>query len=222
MFNGCTAVTEVNIPASVTTLKNLTFANCTNINRVTVNSATAPTGYAVNEGVMRSLEAIPNTNPVEYRLGPSSDPFAAVNANHMTLTFANDAVDGYKSYRGGSEATVQNNAFRRLLTKTLDEVATSYDVAGQMHADVVLKRTMVEGWNTVALPFGVKSGDADARDRDGITAAGVYQKAFNGDVAENNNFMIAAYRGIEEDVFKFLKYSSYTTDPLDEFEPLRT
>ena len=220
VFNGCTAVTEVNIPASVTTLKNLTFANCTNINRVTVNSATAPTGYAVNEGVMRSLEAIPNTNPVEYRLGPSSDPFAAVNANHMTLTFANDAVDGYKSYRGGSEATVQNNAFRRLLTKTLDEVATSYDVAGQMHADVVLKRTMVEGWNTVALPFGVKSGDADARDRDGITAAGVYQKAFNGDVAENNNFMIAAYRGIEEDVFKFLKYSSYTTDPLDEFEPL--
>ena len=220
VFNGCTAVTEVNIPASVTTLKNLTFANCTNINRVTVNSATAPTGYAVNEGVMRSLEAIPNTNPVEYRLGPSSDPFAAVNANHMTLTFAGAAVGGYKSYRGGSEATVQNNAFRRLLTKTLDEAATSYDVAGQMHADVVLKRTMVEGWNTVALPFGVKSGDADARDRDGITAAGVYQKAFNGDVAENNNFMIAAYRGIDNDVFKFLKYANYEQDPLDEFEPL--
>ncbi len=220
VFNGCTAVTEVNIPAGVTTLKNLTFANCTNINRVTVNSATAPTGYAVNEGVMRSLEAIPNTNPVEYRLGPSSDPFAAVNANHMTLTFAGAAVGGYKSYRGGSEATVQNNAFRRLLTKTLDESATKYDVAGQMHADVVLKRTMVEGWNTVALPFGVKSGDAEARDRDGITAAGVYQKAFNGDVAENNNFMIAAYRGIDNDVFKFLKYANYEQDPLDEFEPL--
>lgn len=220
VFNGCKAVTEVNIPAGVTTLKNLTFANCTNINRVTVNSATAPSGYAVNEGVMRSLEAIPNTNPVEYRLGPSSDPFAAVNANHMTLTFAGAAVGGYKSYRGGSEATVQNNAFRRLLTKTLDESATKYDVAGQMHADVVLKRTMVEGWNTVALPFGVKSGDADARDRDGITAAGVYQKAFNGDVAENNNFMIAAYRGIDNDVFKFLKYANYAVDPLDEFEPL--
>lgn len=220
VFNGCTAVTEVNIPASVTTLKNLTFANCTNINRVTVNSATAPTGYAVNEGVMRSLEAIPNTNPVEYRLGPSSDPFAAVNANHMTLTFAGAAVGGYKSYRGGSEATVQNNAFRRLLTKTLDEVATSYDVAGQMHADVVLKRTMVEGWNTVALPFGVKSGDAAARDRDGITAAGVYQKAFNGTGEEGDKFMIAAYRGIDNDVFKFLKYANYEQDPLDEFEPL--
>lgn len=217
VFNGCTAVTEVNIPAGVTTLKNLTFANCTKINRVTVNSATAPTGYAVNEGVMRSLEAIPNTNPVEYRLGPSSDPFAAVNANHMTLTFAGAAVGGYKSYRGGSEATVENNPFRRLLTKTLDESATSYDVAGQMHADVVLKRTMVEGWNTVALPFGVKA-DSN-RDRD-YTAAGVYKAAFNGDVAENNNFMIAAYRGIDNDVFKFLKYSSYTTDPLDEFEPL--
>ena len=220
VFNGCLAVTEVNIPAGVTTLKNLTFANCTNINRVTVNSATAPSGYAVNEGVMRSLEAIPNTNPVEYRLGPSSDPFAAVNANHMTLTFANDAVDGYKSYRGGSEATVENNPFRRLLTKTLDETKTSYDVAGQMHADVVLKRTMVEGWNTVALPFGVKSGDAADRDRDGITAAGVYQKAFNGTGEEGDKFMIAAYRGIDEDVFKFLKYANYEQDPLDEFEPL--
>ena len=222
VFNGCTAVTEVNIPAGVKTLKNLTFANCTNINCVTVNSATAPTGYAVNEGVMRSLEAIPNTNPVEYRLGPSSDPFAAVNANHMTLTFAGAAVGGYKSYRGGSEATVQNNAFRRLLTKTLDEAATSYDVAGQMHADVVLKRTMVEGWNTVALPFGVnKDNTFSENDRDrSYKYAGVYKEAFNGDVAENNNFMIAAYRGIEDDVFKFLKYANYEQDPLDEFEPL--
>lgn len=222
VFNGCTAVTEVNIPAGVTTLKNLTFANCTNINRVTVNSATAPTGYAVNEGVMRSLEAIPNTNPVEYRLGPSSDPFAAVNANHMTLTFAGAAVGGYKSYRGGSEATVENNPFRRLLTKTLDEAATSYDVAGQMHADVVLKRTMVEGWNTVALPFGVNKDNTfseNNRDRS-YKYAGVYKEAFNGDVAENNNFMIAAYRGIEDDVFKFLKYANYEQDPLDEFEPL--
>ena len=202
VFNGCTAVTEVNIPAGVTTLKNLTFANCTNINRVTVNSATAPSGYTVTNGEMKNAE------------GNTTDPFAAVNANHMTLTFANDAVGGYKSYR---EGTAQSNAFHRLLTKTLDEAATSYDVAGQMHADVVLKRTMVEGWNTVALPFGVKA-DSN-RDRD-FTAAGVYQKAFNGTGEEGDKFMIAAYRGIEKDVFKFLKYSSYTTDPLDEFEPL--
>jgi len=208
VFNGCLALETLDIPASVTTLKNLTFANCTNINRVTVNSATAPTGYTVTEGKMQNAK------------GDTTDPFAAVVANHMTLTFANEAVGGYKSYRGGSEATVENNAFRRLLTKTLDEAATSYDVAGQMHADVVLKRTMVEGWNTVALPFGVKSGDADARDRDGITAAGVYQKAFNGTDAADDKFMIAAYRGIDNDVFKFLKYADYTADPLDEFEPL--
>ena len=205
VFNGCLALETLDIPASVTTLKNLTFANCTNINRVTVNSATAPSGYTLTEGEMK------------YTNGETTDPFAAVVANHMTLTFANDAVGGYKNYR---EGTAKSNAFHRLLTKTLDEAATSYDVAGQMHADVVLKRTMVAGWNTVALPFGVKSGDAAARDRDGITAAGVYQKAFNGDVAENNNFMIAAYRGIEDDVFKFLKYANYEQDPLDEFEPL--
>ena len=202
VFNGCKAVNEVNIPADVTTLKNLTFANCTNINRVTVNSATDPSGYTVTNGEMKNAK------------GDTTDPFAAVNANHMTLAFANEAVGGYKSYR---EGTAQSNAFHRLLTKTLDEIATKYDVAGQMHADVVLKRTMVEGWNTVALPFGVKA-DSN-RDRD-FTAAGVYQKAFNGDVAENNNFMIAAYRGIDEDVFKFLKYANYEQDPLDEFEPL--
>ena len=32
--------------------------------------------------------------------------------------------------------------------------------------------------------------------------------------------MIAAYRGIDNDVFKFLKYANYAVDPLDEFEPL--
>ena len=225
VFNGCLALETLDIPASVTTLKNLTFANCTNINRVTVNSATAPSGYAVIDGQMISSKT---PKPKENESDPdtydtvSSDPFDGVNANHMTLTFANDAVDGYKSYRGGSEATVENNPFRRLLTKTLDETATKYDVAGQMHADVVLKRTMVEGWNTVALPFGVnKDNTFSENDRDrSYKYAGVYKAAFNGDVAENNNFMIAAYRGIEDDVFKFLKYANYEQDPLDEFEPL--
>ena len=210
VFNSCLALETLDIPASVTTLKDLTFANCTNLRRVTVNSDMAPTGYTVTNGEMKNAK------------GEITDPFAAVNANHMTLTFANDAVDGYKSYRGGSEATVENNPFRRLLTKTLDEVKESYDVAGQMHADVVLKRTMVEGWNTVALPFGVnKDNTFSENDRDrSYKYAGVYKEAFNGDVAENNNFMIAAYRGIEDDVFKFLKYSNYSADPLDEFEPL--
>lgn len=222
VFNGCKAVTEVNIPAGVTTLKNLTFANCTNINRVTVNSATAPSGYAVIDGQMISSKT---PKPKENESDPdtyytvSSDPFDGVNANHMTLTFAGAADGGYKSYR---EGTAKSNAFHRLLTKTLDEEKKSYDVAGQMHADVVLKRTMVEGWNTVALPFGVK--DDSNRDRD-YTAAGVYKAAFNGTDAADDKFMIAAYRGIDttnpkDNVFKFLKYSSYTTDPLDEFEPL--
>lgn len=202
VFNGCTAVTEVKIPASVTTLKNLTFANCTNINRVTVNSATAPSGYTVTNGEMKNAK------------GDTTDPFAAVVANHMTLTFANEAVGAYKNYR---EGTAQSNAFHRLLTKTLDEEKKSYDVAGQMHADVVLKRKMVEGWNTVALPFGVKA-DRN-RDRD-YTAAGVYKAAFNGTDAEDDKFMIAAYRGIEDKTFMFLKYADYTTDALDEFEPL--
>ena len=203
VFSGCSSITNVNIPAAVTTLKNLAFANCTALNSVTVNSAAAPDGYTVTEGKMAGTNNI------------STDPFQNVAPNNLTLHFSGDAATGtnFKNYR---EGTAESSAFKRLLTKTIDENASAYNVAGQMHADVVLKRTMKAGWNTVALPFGVNNNNEANRDRD-YGYAGVYKNAFNG---ESEDFMIAAYRGIENDVFKFLKYASYTTDPLDEFEPL--
>jgi hypothetical protein len=205
VFQECTSLDNINIPAAVTNIYDLAFAGCTGLNSVTVNSATAPDGYTVTDGKM-----VDNKNN-------KVDPFNNVNPNNLTLHFEGDALAGYKSYRSG---TAESNTFKRLLTKTLGETATNYNVAGQMHADVVLNRTMKEGWNTVALPFGVKNGDAASeagRDREG-KAAQVYAAAFN--VADGDGFMIATYRGEENGVFKFLKHGDYATYGFDEFEPL--
>ena len=205
VFQECTSLDNINIPAAVTNIYDLAFAGCTGLNSVTVNSATAPDGYTVTDGKM-----VDNKNN-------KVDPFNNVNPNNLTLHFEGDALAGYKSYRSG---TAESNTFKRLLTKTLGETATNYNVAGQMHADVVLNRTMKEGWNTVALPFGVKNGDAASevgRDREG-KAAQVYAAAFN--VADGDGFMIATYRGEENGVFKFLKHGDYAIYGFDEFEPL--
>lgn len=205
VFQNCTSLDNINIPAAVTNIYDLAFAGCTGLNSVTVNSATAPDGYTVTDGKM-----VDNKNN-------KVDPFNNVNPNNLTLHFEGDALAGYKSYRSG---TAESNTFKRLLTKTLGETATNYNVAGQMHADVVLNRTMKEGWNTVALPFGVKNGDAASevgRDREG-KAAQVYAAAFN--VADGDGFMIATYRGEENGVFKFLKHGDYAIYGFDEFEPL--
>lgn len=217
-FTGCSNLETITIGENVASTGILVFANCTKLHKVNVSRGVAPTCDKTELSEVKQEKQTIGGKEQMVDVTYNYNIFNNVPANQVTLNFTDDATftsadSGYKTYRAQKH-------FMYLLTKTLDETKTSYDVAGQMHADVVLKRTMVEGWNTVALPFGVKSGDAEARDRDGITAAGVYQKAFNGDVAENNNFMIAAYRGIDNDVFKFLKYSSYTTDPLDEFEPL--
>lgn len=221
-FTGCSNLETITIGENVASTGILVFANCTKLHKVNVSRGVAPVcDKAVISEVIQEKQTIDGKEQM-VDVTHYYNIFNNVPANQVTLTFTKEtaaegtsAESGYKTYRAQKH-------FMYLLTKTLDEEKKSYDVAGQMHADVVLKRTMVEGWNTVALPFGVK---ADAgRDRD-YTAAGVYKAAFNGTDAADDKFMIAAYRGIdtsnpEDNVFKFLKYSSYTTDPLDEFEPL--
>lgn len=145
--------------------------------------------------------------------------FSNVGANHVTITFngaaagySTDGSTGYMTYRKEPE-------FKRLLTKTLDENSTDYTVVPQRHADVLLKRTFKAGWNTLVLPFGARdNGEA-------VKCARIYQKALN--VSKDENFMIAAYRGLakntanpDNSTFYFLKYADYDTNPIDEFEPL--
>lgn len=142
-----------------------------------------------------------------------------MNPNYVTVYFNGDAAGystdgstGYMTYRNEPE-------FMRLLTKTLDENSTDYTVVPQRHADVRLKRTFKEGWNTLVLPFGARDNGTT------VKCARIYQKALN--AFEGEGFMIAAYRGLakntanpDNSTFYFLKYANYDTDPLDECEPL--
>ena len=145
--------------------------------------------------------------------------FEGVNPNYVTVYFNGDAA-GYSTNGSTGYMTYRNEPeFMRLLTKTLDENATDYTVVAQRHADVRLYRTFKEGWNTLVLPFGARdNGEA-------VKCARIYQKALN--ASKDENFMIAAYRGLaknkanpDNSTFYFLQYADYDTDPLDEFEPL--
>lgn len=166
----------------------------------------------VSRGVAPKCDVLDGTNSdVTGR-----NVFEGVNPNYVTVYFNGDAAGydadgstGYKTYRAESE-------FMRLLTKTLDEDKETYDVYPQMYADVKLKRSFKQGWNTLALPFGSPSYPK-ARDMD---CAEVYTTALGATD-------IAVYRGLRvnsqdasKSVFTFLHYGNVQENPLDEFEPI--
>ena len=157
----------------------------------------------------------------DFLTDASRTSFQNIVPNKVTITF-NDAANGYDKDGKTGYKTYQNESeFKRLLTKTLDENNTSYDVYPQMHAIVELKRTFKKGWNTLALPFGSPSYP----DKE-IDCAEIYKNALNPpskDDESNNSdeFMIAVYRGLKNGtVFTFLRYANMKEDPLDEFEPI--
>ena len=202
-FQNC-ALTEISIPATVTKIGVGAFSGNSAVTKVIVHSGTQIEArkYYGDQGIFSGME--PNNVQVEFR----------------------DAAEtNYKVYRENVKVNGVDykNAFMYLLTKTLDENSTDYDVVAQRHADVCLKRTFKEGWNTLVLPFGARHvegrGDGDAN------CARIYQRALN--ATNTEGFMIAAYRGLakneahpDNSTFYFLKYANYDTDPLDEFEPL--
>lgn len=198
--NRCT-FTQLDIPASVTEIERGAFADNPNVTKIIVHSdkqINAQT-YDGEDGIFYKM--VPNKVQVVFK-----DKAEAGN-NYMVYrdNIVKDGVD-----KGP-------NAFMFLLTKTLNENDNDYTVVAQRHADVRLKRTFKEGWNTLVLPFG-------GRDEVGKCAR-IFQKALN--ASGDENFMIAAYRGLakndaqsDNSTFYFLKYASYDTDPLDEFEPL--
>ena len=207
LFFGCNgqegyacSFTQLDIPASFTQIDEGAFACNPNVTKI-----------IVRRGEQINAQSYDGEKGIFYGMVP----------NKVQVVFEDEANIGnnYTFYRnninvGGED---KGNAFMDLLTKTLDENATDYDVVAQRHADVRLKRTFKAGWNTLVLPFG-------ARNEVGKCAR-IYQKALN--ASGDENFMIAAYRGLakneaqpDNSTFYFLKYASYDTDPLDEFEPL--
>uniref|UniRef100_UPI00402710BD leucine-rich repeat protein n=1 Tax=Prevotella sp. TaxID=59823 RepID=UPI00402710BD len=147
--------------------------------------------------------------------------FYGMDPNKVQVEFQDEAETNYNVYRDNIvvDGVNKGNAFMYLLTKTLDENATDYEVVAQRHADVLLKRTFKAGWNTLVLPFGARDNGKT------VKCARIYQKALN--AFDGEGFMIAAYRGLakndaqpDNSTFYFLQYANYDTDPLDEFEPL--
>lgn len=214
LFEGCNGTsptddinfTNLVIPENVKTIGGCAFGQWEDdrdyLKEIVVSRKSAPE-CSTDEGYY---------NGIKYK----HTAFNGVNPNHVTITFVGEAgkyyksndSEGYKSYMNdGSE-------FQRLLTKTLDEDNTDYDVFPQMHAIVKLKRTFKVGWNTLALPFG--SPSSTAKD---VDCAEIYKNALNR--GSGNDFMIAVYRGLKKGtIFTFLKCSEVGEYPLDEFEPV--
>lgn len=202
-FKNCTALTKISIPASVTRIGYGAFAGNSKVTKVFVHSGTQIDA--------RSYDGEDNI-------------FSGMDPNKVQVVFKDAAEYNYKNYRNDINVgnNVYKNAFMYLLTKTLDENDDNYTVVAQRHADVLLKRTFKEGWNTLVLPFGARylEGDTEAHD-----CSRIFQKALN--ASNTEGFMIAAYRGLakneahpDNSTFYFLKYANYDEDPLDEFEPL--
>lgn len=200
-FKSC-SLTEISIPATVTRIEKGAFAGNTAVTKVTVS------GTQIDA---RSYDGEDNI-------------FSGMDPNNVQVVFKDAAEYNYKNYRNDINVgnNVYKNAFMYLLTKTLDENSTDYTVVAQRHADVRLKRTFKEGWNTLVLPFGARylEGDTEADD-----CSRIFQKALN--ASNTEGFMIAAYRGLakneaqpDNSTFYFLKYANYDNDPLDECEPL--
>ena len=227
-FLNCFKLTDAdfyNLTKNITRIERETFRNC-HEGLKTIDLR--PTIEFIGDGAFADN---PNVTNVIVHSGTQIDArsydgthgiFLNMDPNKVQVVFEGEAETNYKVYRdninvGGEDKG--KNAFMYLLTKTLDENATDYQVVAQRHADVLLKRTFKAGWNTLVLPFGARDNGKT------VKCARIYQKALN--AFEGEGFMIAAYRGLakndaqpDNSTFYFLQYADYDNDPLDEFEPL--
>ena len=229
-FLNCFKLTDAdfnNLTKNVTRIERETFRNCHDgLKTIDIHSGitfigdgafadnTAVTKVIVHRGTQIDAQSYDGTHGIFLNMDP----------NKVQVVFEGEAEAHYKVYRdninvGGEDKG--KNAFMYLLTKTLDENATDYTVVAQRHADVLLKRTFKAGWNTLVLP---PFGDHYVKGKT-VNCARIYQKALN--ASNDENFMIAAYRGLakngaqpDNSTFYFLQYADYDEAPLDEFEPL--
>lgn len=228
-FQNCFKLTDAdfkNLTKNVTRIERETFRNCHDgLKTIDIHSgitfigdgAFADNPYVTKIIVHRGTQIDAQTYDGNQGIFYGMDP------NKVQVEFQDDAETHYTVYRDNIKVGGEDkgkNAFMYLLTKTLDEDATDYQVVAQRHADVRLKRTFKAGWNTLVLPFGARYVEGRA-----VNYARIYQKALN--ATNDENFMIAAYRGLakngaqpDNSTFYFLQYADYDKDPLDEFEPL--
>ena len=228
-FQNCFKLTDAdfkNLTKNVTRIERETFRNCHDgLKTIDIHSGITFIGdgaFADNPYVTKII--VHSGTQIDARSYDGTHGiFLNMDPNKVQVVFEGEAETYYKVYRdninvGGEDKG--KNAFMYLLTKTLDENTADYTVVAQRHADVLLKRTFKEGWNTLVLPFGARDVAGKA-----VKCARIYQKALN--ASNDENFMIAAYRGLakneaqsDNSTFYFLQYANYDEASLDEFEPL--
>lgn len=227
-FQNCFKLTDAdfkNLTKNVTRIENETFRNChEGLNIIDIHSGITFIGagaFADNPYVTKII-VHSGTQIDAQTYNGNQGVFYGMDPNKVQVEFQDEAETNYKVYRDNINVDGEDkgkNAFMYLLTKTLDENATDYTVVAQRHADVRLYRTFKAGWNTLVLPFGARDNGKK------VKCARIYQNALN--ASNDENFMIAAYRGLakngaqsDNSTFYFLQYADYDNAPLDEFEPL--
>lgn len=227
-FLNCFKLTDAdfnNLTKNVTRIERETFRNChEGLKTIDIHSGITFIGDGAFANNIAVTKVIVHRDTQIDAQSYDNGIFLGMNPNNVQVVFEGEAEAHYKVYRdninvGGEDKG--KNAFMYLLTKTLDENATDYTVVAQRHADVLLKRTFKAGWNTLVLP---PFGDHYVKGKT-VNCARIYQKALN--ASNDENFMIAAYRGLakngaqpDNSTFYFLQYADYDEAPLDEFEPL--
>ena len=229
-FQNCFKLTDAdfkNLTKNVTRIENETFRNChEGLNIIDIHSGITFIGagaFADNPYVTKII-VHSGTQIDAQTYNGNQGVFYGMVPNKVQVVFEGEAEKHYSIYRDNIKVDGVDkgkNAFMFLLTKTLDEDATDYTVVAQRHADVRLKRTFKEGWNTLVLPFGARY----LKDDPEPSCASIFKRALH--TTDTDGFMIAAYRGLSKNngdsdnrTFYFLKYANYDIDPLDEFEPL--
>ena len=216
-FYGCSGgnLKHIDIPATITTLQSGCFGMSeypSTIDNITVHSATPPT-----------LDRSPNTfltsGNSNYMTNGKDPIFRNVHPNYVTIYFKDGAAgvtDTKAAAYAYMEATGNNAEWKDMLTKTLSSTNTTYDVYPQQHAIVKLTRPLKAGWNTLCLPFAVNYAIKELGGKRQNTE--ILKDALNAN--KGSSFKLAVYRGYykDKDLFRFLNYANFNTDPIDAFE----
>lgn len=203
--------TELVIPANVKSIGACAFGSRDGVGTMFLNKITVSRGTAPNTGYYYT----------DRGEGWSWNfyPFNDLIANQCTIIFKGDAAKynsdnttGYKSYM------TDGQEFQRLLTKDIysdnSDAAKAYNVVAQQHAIVRLHRSLVAGWNTLCLPFGVTNASAAAAGGADVKNCSIIKNALNLSNSTDNTFMIALYRDYvpSKDLLRFLHITDANKD----------
>lgn len=216
-FYGCSGgnLKHIDIPATITTLQSGCFGmseNPSTIDNITVHNATPPT-------LDRSANTFPASGNSNYMTNGTDPIFRNVRPNYVTIYFKDGAAgvtDTKAAAYAYMEATGNNAEWKDMLTKTLSSTNTTYDVYPQQHAIVKLTRPLKAGWNTLCLPFAMNYAIKELGGTRQNTE--ILKDALN--TNNGSSFKLAVYRGYykDKDLFRFLNYAKFNTDPIDAFE----